>query len=146
MSDLYLFDTNILVHLIRDDRTGQEIKAKYTPYTKDAKPLICSVSDGELRSLALQFLWGGQKTDKMEFALSYFGRVPIESTEMMKTYGIVDAHSKSKGIKMGKNDLWIAAASYVSGAILMTTDADFEHLHPDFISLEKIELSRNSNI
>ena len=140
MSDLYLFDTNILVHLIRDDRTGQEIKVKYTPYTRENKPLLCSVSDGELRSLALQFLWGEQKLDKMEFALGYFGRVPIELTEVLKTYGVIDAYSKAKGIKMGKNDLWIAAAAYISGAILVTTDADFEHLSPGFVSIEKLAL------
>ena len=140
MSDLYLFDTNILVHLIRDDRTGQEIKAKYAPYTRDPKPLICSVSDGELRSLALQFLWGGQKLDKMEFALGYFGRVPIEQPELMQAYAVIDAHSKSKGIKMGKNDVWVAASAIITDARLVTTDDDFDHLTPAFIAIDKIEL------
>jgi hypothetical protein len=64
------------------------------------------VRDGELRSLALQFLRGGQKPGKMEFALGYFGRVPIEQPDVMKTYAVIDAYSKSKGIKMGKNDVW----------------------------------------
>lgn len=140
MTDLYLFDTSILVHLIRDDRTGQEIKANYAPYTRDPKPLICSVTDGELRSLALQFLWGGQKLDKMEYALGYFGRVPIEQTDVMKTYAVIDAHSKSKGIKMGKNDVWIAAAALITDARLVTTDTDFGHLDPDFISIDKVKL------
>lgn len=144
MSDLYLLDTNILVHLIRDDRTGQELKAKYIPFTREIKPLFCAVSEGELRSLALQFLWGGQKLDKMEFALGYFGRVPIELTDVMKTYAIIDAYSNSKGIKMGKNDLWIAAATYVTGALLVTTDTDFDHLSAGFITIERLKLSRNS--
>ncbi|HYE74035.1 MAG TPA: hypothetical protein VEF04_11925 [Blastocatellia bacterium] len=95
MSDLYLLDTNILVHLIRDDLTGQQIKARYGPYTREPKPLICSVSDGELRSLALQFSWGSQKLDKMEFALGYFGHVPIEQTGVMNNYAVIDAYSKS---------------------------------------------------
>ena len=34
---------------------------------------------------------------------------------------------------MGKNDLWIAASAAVTGAILMTTDKDFNHLHPGLI-------------
>jgi tRNA(fMet)-specific endonuclease VapC len=140
MSDLYLLDTNILIHLIRDDQTGQEIKAKYAPYTRDPKPLICSVSDGELRSLALQFLWGGQKLDKMEFALGYFGRVPIEQSDVMKTYAVIDAYSKSKGIKMGKNDVWIAAIAFTTDARLLTTDPDFDHLDPDFISIDRVKL------
>ena len=96
MPDLYLFDTNILVHLVRDDLTGQEIKAKFTPYTRDPKPLICVVTDGELRSLSLQFRWGSQKIDKMNFALDYFGRVPIEPKEVLETYAAIDAYSKAK--------------------------------------------------
>lgn len=137
MADLYLLDTNILVHLIRDDLTGRQIKAKYTPYTRDPKPLICAVSDGELRSLALQFLWGSQKLAKMEFALGCFGRVPIEQPNVMKTYAVIDAHSKSKGIKLGKNDVWIAATALITDARLVTTDGDFDHLDPDFISVDK---------
>jgi hypothetical protein len=31
---------------------------------------------------------------------------------------------------MGKNDLWIASAAKATGATLMTTDKDFDHLHP----------------
>lgn len=140
MSDLYLLDTNILVHLIRDDSTGQQIKATYGPYTREPKPLVCSVSDGELRSLALQFSWGSQKLDKMEFALGYFGHVPIEQTSVMKNYAIIDAYSKSKGIKMGKNDVWIAATTVAADARLITTDDDFDHLDPSFIPVDKIVL------
>jgi predicted nucleic acid-binding protein len=35
---------------------------------------------------------------------------------------------------MGKNDLWIAASAMVSGAYLLTTDGDFDHLVPDYVS------------
>jgi tRNA(fMet)-specific endonuclease VapC len=34
---------------------------------------------------------------------------------------------------MGKNDLWIAASAAVTSAVLMTTDKDFDHLHPQRI-------------
>jgi predicted nucleic acid-binding protein len=138
MPDLYLLDTNILVHLVRGDRTGEEIKARYAPYTKDPKPLICSVTDGELRSLSLQFSWGPLKMNKMNFALDYFGRVPIERRDLMDTYAAIDFFSKSQGINMGKNDVWIAAAAYTSGARLVTTDDDFDHLDPPFVLVDKI--------
>ena len=140
MPELHLFDTNILVHLIRDDRTGQEIKARYTPFTRNPKPLICSVTDGELRSLALQFLWGEQKLDQMDFTLGYFGRVPIEHPELMQAYAVLDAYSKRLGIKMGKNDAWIAAAAISADARLVTTDGDFDHLAPSIISVDQIDL------
>jgi tRNA(fMet)-specific endonuclease VapC len=138
MPDLYLLDTNILVHLVRGDHTGEEIKAKYAPYTKDPKPLICAVTDGELRSLSLQFSWGSLKMNKMNFALGYFGRVPIEPKDVMEAYAVIDFFSKSQGIKMGKNDVWIAAAAYISGAKLVTTDDDFDHLAPSFVTVDKV--------
>jgi len=140
MSDLFLLDTNILVHLVRGDPTGEEIKAKYAPYTKYPKPLICAVTDGESRSLSLQFSWGPLKMNKMNFALDYFGRVPIEPKDVMGVYAAIDFFSKSQGIKMGKNDVWIAAAAYTSGSRLVTTDDDFDHLDPSFILGDKIRL------
>lgn len=76
----------------------------------------------------------------MNFALDYFGLVPIEPKDVMEAYAAIDFFSKSQGIKMGKNDVWIAAAAYTSGARLMTTDDDFDHLDPGFIVVDKIEL------
>jgi tRNA(fMet)-specific endonuclease VapC len=38
---------------------------------------------------------------------------------------------------MGKNDLWIAATAFLFGLTLVTTDHDFDHLHPDFIEVVK---------
>ena len=140
MSDLYLFDTNILVHLIRNDITGQKIRATYSPFLIDPKPFICTVCEGELRSLALQWAWGKQKTSQMSYVLGYFRLVSIERPDAMQIYATIDAFSKAQGIKMGKNDLWIAATSHISGSRLVTTDDDFDHLDPTFISVDKIEL------
>jgi predicted nucleic acid-binding protein len=38
---------------------------------------------------------------------------------------------------MGKNDLWIAATAYALNAVLLTTDADFDHLHQIFFEVKK---------
>ncbi len=35
---------------------------------------------------------------------------------------------------MGKKDLWITAAARVAGAMLLTTDHDFDHLIPDQVA------------
>ena len=35
---------------------------------------------------------------------------------------------------MGKNDLWIAATAKATGATLLTTDKDFDHLYPGQIN------------
>jgi tRNA(fMet)-specific endonuclease VapC len=117
-----------------------EIKVRYAPYTKDPKPLICAVTDGEMRSLSLQFSWGSRRMNEMNFAIDYFGRIPIESKDMMEAYAAIDFFAKLQGIRMGKNDVWIASAAYTSGARLVTTDDDFDHLVPAFIPVDKIRL------
>lgn len=86
MSDLYLFDTNILVHLVRDDSTGQHIRSKYSPFLTEPRPFICVVTDGELRSLALQWSWGDRKTDQMGYMLGFFRKVSIERPDVMQLY------------------------------------------------------------
>lgn len=139
MDTLYLFDTNILVHLIREDLTGQHIKATYSPYLSDPKPFICVVSEGELRSLALQWAWGARKLDQMGFLLGFFRRVPIERQDVLQAYATIDAYCQATGVKMGKNDLWIAAATYITGSRLVTTDSDFDHLQPDFLTVDWID-------
>ena len=40
---------------------------------------------------------------------------------------------------MGKNDLWIAATAHASGAILLSTDGDFEHLASVWFRYERID-------
>jgi predicted nucleic acid-binding protein len=39
---------------------------------------------------------------------------------------------------MGKNDIWIAATVNVTGATLLTTDQDFDHLDGVFLARERI--------
>ena len=58
MSTLYLLDTNILIHLIRNDELGERIRELYNPLLIAPCPLISLVTDGEIRSLAFQFGWG----------------------------------------------------------------------------------------
>lgn len=106
-----LLDTNILVHLVRDDATGQLLKHERRLLLTDMVPAYCSVTEGEVRSLAYQFNWGDDKVEKMRFLLDYFRRVPIESPEIIEAYAVIDTYSKKQGISMGKNDLWIAAAA-----------------------------------
>ena len=43
---------------------------------------------------------------------------------------------------MGKNDLWIAATAHASGAVLVTTDKDFDHLHGIWLNREFVDVSR----
>jgi predicted nucleic acid-binding protein len=125
----YLLDTNILVHLIRQDATGQQIRDAYAPLLADPRPVLSVVTDGEIRSLAYQWHWGEAKKEQMRFLLGYFDRVGVDAPQILEAYAVIDAHSEAIGHTMGKNDVWIAAAAHVTGARLLTTDTDFDHLH-----------------
>jgi hypothetical protein len=68
----YFLDTNILVHLVRRDGIGDFLAQHYSLFVADPRPMISDVSEGELRSLSIQWDWGERKLDQMEFVLSYF--------------------------------------------------------------------------
>jgi tRNA(fMet)-specific endonuclease VapC len=120
------------------DATGQAIKAKYDLLMTATRPIISFVTEGEMRSLAYQFGWGAAKVDQMHFYLGYFDHAPIDTPATIEAYALIDAYSERAGRTMGKNDVWIAATAYVTGATLLTTDADFDHLTPLFLTIERV--------
>jgi tRNA(fMet)-specific endonuclease VapC len=139
MGDLYLLDTNILVHYVRSDEVWGRIQARYSLLMVDPRPMICVVTVGELRSLALQFNWQAARLNQMDFILNYFDWSNIDRRSVLNAYALIDAHTRSAGREMGKNDLWIAATAHALGARLMTTDRDFDFIHPAFIHREWID-------
>lgn len=50
-----------------------------------------------------------------------------------QAYEAIDTYSLANGRRMGKNDIWIAATAKAAGIVLLTTDKDFDHLHPSII-------------
>ncbi len=139
MATAYFLDTNILVHLVRRNALGQYLAGHYSLYLIEPRPLISDVTEGELRSLAAQWGWGAQKRDQMEYVLSCFWRIAINTPDVFEAYAAIDSYSESVGRSMGKNDLWIAASALVAQAHLLTTDKDFDHLSPAFITHDYID-------
>jgi tRNA(fMet)-specific endonuclease VapC len=137
--DFYLLDTNILVHLIRQDALGQYLNTTFHLLVREPRPIIAVVTEGEIRSLAYQWNWGKLKKERVNFLCGFFGRYSIDSPEVLEVYAVIDSYSESMGRPMGKNDVWIAAVAYVTGAKLLTTDHDFEHLYPKLINYKWID-------
>ena len=144
----YLFDTNILLHFIRASTVSQRIEELYDPFSSKNSLLLSVVSEGEVRSIALQSGWGVKKIQILEVQLGEFGIIPIRSKDIIYRYAEIDAYSQGKlpdrplevsARNMGKNDLWIAATASVLGAKLLTTDYDFDHLKEDYIDLLYID-------
>lgn len=60
---LYLLDTNVLVHFVRGSVIWKRIRDRFEPLTATPTPRICVVTDGEIRSLAVQWGWAEKKLD-----------------------------------------------------------------------------------
>jgi len=141
VTPLYLLDTNILILAVRGGAVWSRVQAKYQLLTAEPTPLISVVTAGELRSLAYQWGWATAKRDQMEFLLGYFKVVDILDPAVIEAYAVIDSRLQQRGYSHGKNDLWIAATVSVTGATLLTTDRDFDPLHPEFVTREWIDQS-----
>jgi tRNA(fMet)-specific endonuclease VapC len=144
---IFVFDTNILVHYIRQSDVFQQIQTRFSPFAPDNQPVISVVTLGEIRSFAGQNDWGEKRLVKLEALLREFYVVDVLPGEIIDRYVEIDLFSQAKhplqianftARNMGKNDLWIAATAPVLGAKLLTTDADFEHLAGVFLDLQRL--------
>jgi predicted nucleic acid-binding protein len=147
----FVLDTNILLFYVRGHSVYKKAEIQCQLTSPDAFLIISAATKGELLSFAEQNNWGEKKMTLLEKTLDSFFQVDIISRDpqMMRAYADIDAYSQGKLTRlsspftsknMGKNDLWIAAAAHVTGATLVTTDADFDHLDGVFIKLEKIPI------
>ena len=132
-SELLLLDTNIVVHLIRDNEVAKRVDAAFQLRHRADRPLISIVTIGECLSLARQFRWGSSKVEALEALLREMVVVSIDSRPVLERFGEFHSWTKSIGRVLGHNDLWIAATAAATGAHLLTTDTDFDPLFPDRI-------------
>lgn len=137
----YLLDTNILVHLIRGNPVGKAIEANFGLHGALNRSTICIVTVGEAYSLARRWNWGQQRLAQLQSLLAQVVWVDINRAPILDAYGELDDISNRLGRPMGKNDVWIAALAKVSGMALLTTDADFDHLHPAHLTRIRIDES-----
>ena len=142
---LYVLDTNVLVHLCRGDSLGEHVNATYNLTNQAYRPLICIVTHGEALSFAELNNWGPPKRHKLKELLDNLVTVDISVPEVLAAYAELDAVSQRHpdgARSMGKNDLWIAAVTRVAHGTLITTDRDFDHLHPTWIKREYLDPER----
>ncbi len=140
-----LFDTNIILYLVRD-KSGYALM-KYLNPNEDSI-YISFANIAEVQSIAFQNSWGSSKMQILEDFLENSRIIGIDDL-LLNTYIGIDAYSqrnhpeyKTYPFKtprnMGKNDLWIAATASVLNLKLITTDNDFDHLNASFLTLQKV--------
>ncbi len=142
-----LFDTNILLHFLRQSATAKKVESDFRPFDAGQTLLLSTVSVGEIRSISMQSQWGPRRLTELRTALLDFVIVGVNGNDLIERYAEIDTFSQGKlpgkplapsARNMGKNDLWIAATTSLLDAVLLTTDADFDHLDGVFLRLEKI--------
>ena len=130
---LYLLDTNILVAVVRGGKLGQHIENEYHLIAAPFRPLISVVSIGELLKLTREFNWGEAKTRKLRELLENLVRVEIGHPAILESYADIACFCRKSGNSKPHNDCWIGATAKATGAVLLTTDTDFDIFHGRFI-------------
>lgn len=132
-------DTNILVHHGRRSPLYEWIEAQYGLLVNQSKPILSIVTVGEILSLAERRGWGGERKQRTKDFIAQCQVLPLEYPGIIEAYVILDNAGRGLGRTMGDNDLWIAATARVTGATLLTTDKDFDHLAPALLKREWID-------
>ncbi|NOY94458.1 MAG: type II toxin-antitoxin system VapC family toxin [Deltaproteobacteria bacterium] len=143
MSDrLFVLDTNIVLALVRGGQLGTYLDQTFGLRAAKERPLISLVTHGEIRVLAHRNSWGEKKLAVLEIALNNLVTIDINHLAVLDAYVEIDLYSQKHpdgSRNMGKNDLWIAACAKAAGAILLTTDQDFDHLSPELLEVERVD-------
>ncbi len=144
----YVFDTNIILIYLKDSKTKKYIKEVYDPLNNKNEVLISAVTIGEIRSLALKNNWGRNRISIVEKIMEDLIVIDVSFNELFEAYANIEAFCvgkhPEKPVKrssriLGKNDLWIAATTYVTGSKLMTTDKDFIPLDGEYFDVVMID-------
>lgn len=146
----YILDTNIPILIVKNSKFSAFFENTYSKNTSDTFS-ISFVSLGELDSIIQQNQWGSKKIQQLNEILKKVEVIQLDNKAFIRAYGTIDAYSQGKlknnplpigmsARNMGKNDLWIAATALSIQATLITTDKDFDHLHPSFIQVDYVNV------
>jgi tRNA(fMet)-specific endonuclease VapC len=140
-----VFDTNIIIDLIRAGSRLALLEARINPNQEDV--FISIVTVAEARTFAINASWGQKRIDALELLLGNCTVINISDAIVTK-YVEIDTYNGRKNpylpilagnpINMGKNDIWIASTASLLDATLVTTDKDFQHLHNVFVQVDYV--------
>jgi len=137
-SDILVLDTSVVVDVARNNRSGQAILENYSLKNRADRPLISVITTGEILGIAKSQSWTPDRTKALHELLAEFVKLELTS-EVVEAYSDLVAYCRQQKHTMGQqNDMWIAATAKVTGAILLTGDAGFNWLNPEFIRVEYI--------
>ncbi len=139
---LVLLDTAVLIQLVRGNAAGRKIDQQLELSARSDRPLISVVTVGEVRAFALKLGWGEAKQRQLTELVRQLVILDIRDDAVLARYAEIDYYSEREvkpARPIGQNDTWIAASASVYEAHLITSDNDFDHLVPRFISRTKVD-------
>lgn len=136
---IYILDTNVLLHLFRNDEIGKNLENRFHFTQLAERPLLSSITVGEILGISYTNKWSLQKIETLMDYLTEFVIVNAGEPEVCRAYAEIYADLRNHGQFPGENDAWIAATAKAAGAILITCDKDFDNLTPKHIKQIFIE-------
>lgn len=133
-SGLLLLDTSVVLHLLRGKATGEALDQAFRLTTRPDRPLISIIGVGELLSFAKQRAWGSPKADRLKRLVEELVVVDVRNRLILDKYTEIDCFMVKNGHPIGDNDVWIAATAAAAGAVLLTTDKDYDAMHDKFLT------------
>ena len=138
----YLLDTGLLLGFTRTAPWALKVREAHDLGNAENMVFTSVICRGEILALAEKYGWGSEKRTRLEELLRQIPQLDISRGPIIDAYARLDAwtHGKSvmapknarppkPAVSMTQNDMWIAATAHASGATLLSTDRDFEHLH-----------------
>lgn len=141
--ELFLLDTNIVLHAVRNSDLWRRVDGQFHLRHQPNRPLISAVTVGEALALAARNGWGETKRTKLQELLRELVILDINVEAILRSYAELDVATRSRPI--GENDLWIAATARATGAHLLTTDTDFDTLHPHLLQRTRFDPQRKAD-
>jgi predicted nucleic acid-binding protein len=123
-TDLLSLDTNVLVHWLRQNQTGIQLRDSFRLHERTDRPIYSTIVEGELRALARVWNWGAGKLERLDELLAELVRVDAGLPDVVRAYAEIYAADQAGGHKTGQNDMWIAATTKAAGAVLLSCDRD----------------------
>jgi tRNA(fMet)-specific endonuclease VapC len=128
---VYVLDTCVVLTLVRQGELGHRIEHRFALTTLSTRLIISIATRAEIEVIADRNHWGSSRRRVLAQFLDECTTVPIAHQDLIDRYVEAEAicHATPGGaVRMGKNDLWIAATSQLVGRPLLTMDRDFAPL------------------
>ena len=123
----YLLDTTMFSALMRRDA---KVRARVAALAPTDRVVICTITRGEVL-YGLARLPEGKRRSALEAeAMHLFGQVLCVSVPEAAAdqYASIKWETERRGTPLDENDLWIAATARALGAVVVTTDSDFQRV------------------